>query len=133
MSTSRPTSRWLWFMGRIGFVLIALWVAVTEPWDVNGDGLITVREALLFAVRFLAFPLHLLLSITPATLLQALGLPNAYWPSSALLAIVVSLPLWGVALIGGLVLEAWLERATGARWAQTDPESITGWPRTPPR
>ena len=133
MSTSRPSSRWLWFMGRIGFVLIALWVAVMEPWDVNGDGLITIREALLFVVRFLAFPLHLLLSITPASLLQALGLPNAYWPSSALLAIVVSLPLWGVALIGGLVLEAWLERVSSAGWAQETPTNITGWPGTPPQ
>ena len=132
MSTPRPSSRWLWFMGRIGFVLVALWVAVTEPWDANGDGLITAREALLFVVRFLAFPLHLLLSFTPASVLHALGLPNAYWPSSALLAVVVSLPLWGVVLIGGLFLEAWLERSSSARWAQETSTRIIGWPRMPP-
>ena len=132
MSTPRPHSRWLWFMGRIGFVLVALWVALTEPWDVNGDGLITVREALLFIVRFLAFPLHLLLSLTPASVLHDLGLPNAHWPSSALLAVVVSLPLWGVVLIGGLFLEAWLERSSSARWAQETSTRIIGWPRMPP-
>ena len=28
------------------------------------------------------------------------------------LAVVISLPLWGILLIGGLVAEAWLERAS---------------------
>jgi hypothetical protein len=86
-----------------------------EPWDANGDGRLSVHEVLLFAVRFLAFPLHLLLSLTPAPVLHALGLPDAYWPSSAVPAVVVSLPLWGVLLIGGLLAEAWIERAADAR------------------
>ena len=46
------------------------WVAVSEPWDANGDGRLSVHEVLLFAVRFLAFPLHLLLRLTPAPVLR---------------------------------------------------------------
>jgi hypothetical protein len=107
--------RWLWFLIRVGFAALAVWVAVTEPWDANGDGRISAHEVLLFPIRFLAFPLHLLLSITPSPVLRALGLPDSYWPSSAVLAVVVSLPLWGLVLIGGLVAEAWLERAARAR------------------
>jgi len=71
-------------------------------------------------VRFLAFPLHVLLSLTPSPVLHALGLPDAFWPSSAVLAIVISLPLWGLLLIGGLVAEAWLERVSAARHARED-------------
>jgi hypothetical protein len=94
-------------------------VAVSEPWDANGDGRVSVREALLFVVRFLAFPLHLLLSLMPAPVLDALGLPpDAHWPSSAVFAVAVSLPLWGILLIGGLLAEAWLERAAAARRAR---------------
>jgi len=93
-------------------------VAVTVPWDINSDGRISVREALLFVVRFLAFPLHLLLSLTPAPVLHALGLPDAYWPSSAVVAVVISLPLWGLLLIEGLLAEAWLERASHKRQAR---------------
>ena len=114
------STRWLWFTVRVGFAALAVWVAVTEPWDANGDGGISIHEALLFVVRFLAFPLHLLLSLTPAPVLHALGLPDAYWPSSALLAVVVSVPLWGLLLIGGLLGEAWLERATSARRPRKD-------------
>ena len=111
-------ARWFWFTARVGFAALALWVAVSEPWDANGDGRVSVREALLFAVRFLAFPLHQLLSLTPAPVLQALGLPSdAHWPSSAIVAVAVSLPLWGLVLIGGLLAEAWLERASEARRA----------------
>jgi hypothetical protein len=117
---SAESTRWLWFMSRVGFAVVAVWVAVSEPWDANGDGRVSPHEVLLFPVRFLAFPLHLLLSLTPAPVLQALGLPNAYWPSSAVLAVVVSLPLWGVLLIGGLLAEAWLERASDARRARKD-------------
>ena len=89
--------------------MLAVWVALTEPWDTNSDGFISIHEILLFGVRLLAFPLHLLLSFTPSAMLHLVGLPDAYWPSSALLAIVISLPLWGLLLIGGLMLEAWLE------------------------
>jgi hypothetical protein len=100
-----------WFIVRVGFALTAAWVAVTESWDSDGNGSVSFHEMLLFIVRFLAFPLHLLLSLTPGEVLGFFGLPNAYWPSSAALAIVISLPLWGVLLIGGLVAEAWLERS----------------------
>src|SRR5918998_481901 len=108
----------LWFAARVGFAALALWVAVSEPWDANADGRISVHEGLLFVVRFLAFPLHLLLSLTPAAVLHALGLPDAHWPSSAVLAVAVSLPLWGLLLLGGLLAEAWLERAAAARRAR---------------
>ncbi len=112
-------ARRFWFAARIGFAALALWVAVSEPWDANGDGRVSVREALLFVVRFLAFPLHLLLSLMPAPVLDALGLPpDAHWPSSAVFAVAVSLPLWGILLIGGLLAEAWLERAAAARRAR---------------
>ena len=111
-------TRWLWFAARVGFAALAAWVAVSEPWDANRDGRLSVREVLLFAVRFLAFPLHLLLSLTPAPVLHALGLADAYWPSSAVVAVVISLPLWGVLLIGGLFAQAWIERAADARRAR---------------
>ena len=111
------STRSLWFTSRVGFAVLALWVAITEPWDANGDGHVSIHEVLLFPVRFLAFPLHVLLSLTPSPVLRALGLPDAYWPSSAVLAVVLSLPLWGIVLIGGLLVEAWLERAADARRA----------------
>ncbi len=111
-------ARWLWFAVRVGFAALAVWVAVTGPWDPDGDGRVSVREALLIAVRFLAFPLHLLLRLAPAPVLHALGLPDAHWPSSAAVAVAASLPLWGLALIGGLFAEAWLERASDARRAR---------------
>jgi hypothetical protein len=106
------STRWLWFGFRVCFAALAVWVAVTERWDSNGDGRTSVHEVLLFVVRFLAFPLHVLLHLTPASVLHSLGLPDAYWPSSAILAVVISLPLWGILLIGGLVAEAWLDRAS---------------------
>ena len=109
----------LWFAARVGFAALALWVAVSEPWDANADGRVSAHEVLLlFVVRFLAFPLHVLLSLTPAPVLHALGLPDAYWPSSAVVAVAVSLPLWGLVLIGGLLVEAWLERASETRRAR---------------
>lgn len=104
-----------WFMVRVSFAMLAVWVAVTEPWDVNGDELISVHEILLLGVRLLAFPLHLLLSLTPSAALHFVGLPDAYWPSSAIIAIVISLPLWGLLLVGGLIMEAWLEWTLNAR------------------
>ena len=120
MPRGAESTRRLWFICRVGFAAVAVWVALSEPWDANGDGRVSPHEVLLFVVRFLAFPLHLLLSLTPAPVLQALGLPNAYWPSSAVLAVVVSLPLWGMLLIGGLLAEAWLERTSDARRARKD-------------
>ncbi len=111
-------TRWLWFAARVGFAALAVWVAVSEPWDADGDGRASVREALLFVVRFLAFPLHVVLGLTPAPVLHFFGLPDAHWPSSAALAVAASLPLWGVLLIGGLLAEAWLERASAARRAR---------------
>ena len=112
------STRWLWFAARVGFAALAVWVAVSEPWDADGDGRVSVHEALLFVVRFLAFPLHVVLGLTPAPVLHFFGLPDAYWSSSAVLAVAVSLPLWGVLLIGGLLAEAWLERASDARRAR---------------
>lgn len=109
------SNHWLWFFIRLSIAALAAWVAITEPWDANGDGRISLHEVLLFPVRFLAFPLHVLLSLTPSPVLRALGLPDAYWPSSAVLAVLISLPLWGILLIGGLLAEAWLERAAKAR------------------
>jgi hypothetical protein len=112
MPRRNQSTRWLWFGFRLCFAALAVWVAVTEHWDINGDGRTSVHEALLFVVRFLAFPLHVLLRLTPTSVLHSFGLPDAYWPSSAILAVVISLPLWGILLIGGLVAEAWLERAS---------------------
>jgi hypothetical protein len=105
----------IWFTIRVSFAILAVWVAVTEPWDANGDELISVHEILLLGVRLLAFPLHLLLSLTPSAAIHFVGLPDAYWPSSAIIAVVISLPLWGLLLIGGLIMEAWLERPLNAR------------------
>lgn len=105
----------VWFVIRVSFAMVAIWVAVTEPWDANGDEVISVHEILLLGVRLLAFPLHLLLSLTPSAALHSVGLPDAYWPSSAIIAVVISLPLWGLLLIGGLIMEAWLERPLNAR------------------
>ena len=95
-----------------------MWVAVTEPWDINSDGRLSIHEVLLFFVRFLAFPLHVLLTLAPTSMLHAVGLPDAYWPSSAVVAVIISLPLWGILLIGGLMAEAWLERASNLRHAR---------------
>ncbi len=112
-------ARRFWFAARVGFAALAVWVAVSEPWDANGDGRISMHEALLAVVRFLAYPLHLLLSLAPAPALHALGLPpDAHWPPSAVVAVAVSLPLWGILLIGGLLAEAWLERVSEARRAR---------------
>ena len=94
---------------------------MTEHWDINDDGRTSFHEVLLFIVRFLAFPLHLLLRLTPTPVLHSLGLSDAYWPSSAILAVVVSLPLWGILLIGGLLAEAWLDRtSSNPRSPRTD-------------
>jgi hypothetical protein len=110
MAASIDRQHTYWFMLRIAFAAIAVLVAFMEPWDANDDGHISLHEVLLFPVRFLAFPVHLLLRLTPASVLQALDLPVAQWPSSALFAVLISLPLWGLFLIGGLIVEALLER-----------------------
>lgn len=116
--------RKVWFIFRVGFVLLAMWVAVSERWDANGDGQISPHEVLLFAVRFLAFPLHIILSLTPTSVLHWLGLPDADWPSSAFFAVVISLSLWGVLLIGSVFIEAWLEDCSKVRRAQRDPSRL---------
>jgi hypothetical protein len=107
--------RRLWFASRLALPALAIWVAAAEPWDTDGDGRVSVHEILLFPVRFLAFPLHVLLRVTPDSVMDALDLPHAQWPSSAIVAVVLSLPLWGLVLIGGLVAQAWLEAASEAR------------------
>ena len=135
MPRGAESTRCLWFMARVGFAAAAVWVAVSESWDANGDGRISVHEALLFPVRFFAFPLHILLSLTPAPVLHALGLPDAHWPSSRYRR-GGQLPVWGLLLIGGLLAEAWLERLpvhrTGADGHLMPPlpaASGSGWSR----
>jgi hypothetical protein len=91
-------------------ILAALYTVVREGWDMNADGLLSLQEVALVLVRLLAFPVHVLMQLTPAPLLGLFGLPpDAPWPSSALLAVLLSLPLWGIFVIGGLMAEAWLE------------------------
>jgi hypothetical protein len=120
-------ARQLWFASRLALPVLAAWVALAEPWDADGDGAVTVHEALLFPVRLLAFPLHVLLRIAPAWALDALGLPDgARWPSSALAAVALSLPLWGLLLIGGLVAQAGLELAAEARRRKAGDRGGTG-------
>ena len=87
----------------------AVGVVGAEGWDLNGDGARIAREALLVLVRLLAFPVHVLLQLSPAPVLQFLGVPEAPWPSSAFVAVALSLPIWGFLVCGGLMVEAWLE------------------------
>jgi hypothetical protein len=109
-------ARRVWFASRLALPVLAAVVALAEPWDVDGDGAVTARDALLFPVRVLAFPLHLLLRAAPGWALAAVGLPEgARWPASALAAVALSLPLWGLLLVGGLVAQAGLELAAEAR------------------
>ena len=90
--------------------------AAAEGWDLDGDGALGAREALLAGVRLVAFPAHVLLQLAPAPLLGLLGVPEgAPWPSSAAAAVAVSLPLWGLFLTGGLVAGALLEMALEER------------------
>ena len=105
-------AQWLACMLNVGLVTGAVCVVAAEGWDMNRDGAFTVHEALLVLVRLLAFPVHVLLQLTPAPVLQLLGVPEeAPWPSSAAVAVALSLPLWGLLVCGVLVVEAWLGMA----------------------
>ena len=104
-------AQWLACMLNAGLLAGAVGVVAAEGLDLNGDGAFSVHEAVLVLVRLLAFPVHVLLQLTPAPVLQLLGLPDAPWPSSAAVAVALGLPLWGVLVCGVLVLEAWLGMA----------------------
>lgn len=104
-------AQWLACMLNAGLAAGAVWVVAAEGWDLNRDGAFTVHEALLVLVRLLAFPVHVLLQVTPAPVLHLLGVPDAPWPSSAAVAVALSLPLWGLLVFGVLVVEAWLGMA----------------------
>jgi hypothetical protein len=119
-------AHWPAFMLNVGLLAGAVGVAGAEGWDLNGDGALTLHEALLVPVRLLAFPVHVLLQLVPAPVLQVLGVPEARWPSSAFVAVALSLPLWGILVCGGLMVEAWLEMTwkaagrTGSRRGKLD-------------
>jgi hypothetical protein len=104
-------ARWLSCLLNAGLLAGAVCVVAAEGWDLNGDGVLTAREALLVPVRLIAFPVHVLLQLTPAPVLGLLGAPDAPWPSSAAVAVGLGLPLWGLLVCGVLVLEAWLGMA----------------------
>ncbi len=104
-------AQWLSCLLNAGLLAGALGVVVAEGWDLNHDGAFTAHEALLVAVRLLAFPVHVLLRLTPAPVLQLLGVADAPWPSSAAVAVALGLPLWGFLVCGVLVLEALLGMA----------------------
>ena len=91
-----------------GLLAGAVGVVAAEGLDLDRDGAFSAREAALVLVRLLAFPVHVLLQLAPAPVLQILGVPDAPWPSSAAVAVGLGLPLWGVLVCGVLVLEAWL-------------------------
>ena len=104
-------AQWLACTLNAGLLAGAVYVVLVEGWDLNRDGALTIHEALLVLVRLLAFPVHVLLQLTPAPVLQLLGLPDAPWPSSAAAAVALSLPRWGLLVFGVLVVEAWLGMA----------------------
>ena len=109
-----PTEAAQWLTCAFNAALLAGAVAVVaaEGLDLDRDGAFTAHEAVLVPVRLLAFPVHLLLQLTPAPMLHLLGLPpDAPWPASAAVAVAPGLPLWGVLVLGVLVLEAWLGMA----------------------
>ena len=109
-------AQWLACLLNAGLLAGAVGVVAAEGLDLDRDGAFTVHEALLVLVRLLAFPVHVLLQLTPAPVLGLLGLPPAAsWPSSAAVAVVLSLPLWGLLVCGVLVVEAWL----GMAWEAT--------------
>ena len=125
-------AQWLACLLNAGLLAGAVGVVAAEGLDLDRDGAFTVHEALLVLVRLLAFPVHVLLQLTPAPVLQLLGVPDAPWPSSAAVAVALSLPLWGLLVCGVLVAEAWLgmaweaaqrhrRQAEGARLAERPP------------
>jgi len=110
--TNTEAAQWLACALNAGLLAGAVAVVAAEGLDLNRDGAFTAHEALLVLVRLLAFPVHVLLQLTPAPALEFLGLPPAApWPSTAAVAVAFSLPLWGVLVCGVLVLEAWLGMA----------------------
>ncbi len=130
--TDTEAARWLACALNAGLLAGAVAVVAAEGLDLNRDGAFTAHEALLVLVRLLAFPVHVLLQLTPAPVLQLLGVPESPWPSSAAVAVALGLPLWGLLVCGVLVLEAWLgmaweaagrhkQRAEEARLAERPP------------
>jgi hypothetical protein len=117
--TPTEAAQWLSCLLNAGLLAGAVCVVAAEGLDLDRDGAFTAHEALLVLVRLLAFPVHVLLQLAPEPVLHLLGLPAAPWPSSAAVAMVLGLPLWGVLIFGVLVLEAWLgmawEAAAGRR------------------
>ena len=127
-------ARWLACILNVGLLTGAVCVVVAEGWDLNGDDVLTIHEALLVLVRLLAFPVHVVLQLTPAPVLQLLGVPEAPWPSSAVVAVVLSLPLWGILVCSVLVVEAWLEmawEAANARRRQERKDRLAERPPSP--
>ncbi len=113
-------AQWLACMLNAGLLAGAVGVVAAEGLDLDRDGAFTAHEALLVLVRLLAFPVHILLQLAPAPVLELVGVPpDAPWPSSAAVAVALGVPLWGVLVCGVLVLEAWLgmawEAAAGRR------------------
>jgi hypothetical protein len=100
--------QWLACLLNAGLLAGAVGVVAAEGLDLDRDGAFSAHEAVLVLVRLLAFPVHVLLQLAPASALQLLGVPDAPWPSSAAVAVALGLPLWGVLVCGVLVLEAWL-------------------------
>ena len=125
-------AQWLACMLNAGLVTGAVCVVAAEGWDLNRDGAFTAHEALLVLVRLLAFPVHVLLQLTPAPVLELLGVPEAPWPSSAAVAVALSLPLWGILACGVLVVEAWLEMAWEAVDARRQQERQDRLAERPP-
>ena len=106
--------RWRYATLNCGVIACAIYATVQEGWDFNGDGVLTAQDIVFVLVRLLAFPVHALLELTPAPILELLGLPDAPWPATAFVAVAVGLPLWGMFVIGSLVFEAWLELTAGS-------------------
>ena len=63
------TAQWLACMLNAGLLAGAVCVVAAEGLDLNRDGAFTVHEAVLVLVRLLAFPVHVLLQLTPAPVL----------------------------------------------------------------
>ncbi len=125
-------AQWLACTLNAGLLAAAVCVVAAEGWDLDRDGAFTVHEALLVLVRLLAFPVHVLLQLAPAPALQLLGVPEAPWPSSAAVAVALSLPLWGILACGVLVVEAWLEMAWEAVDARRQQERQDRLAERPP-